>query len=189
MEPVSGARHPPAPPAVSLFCNIMMNGLRSEDTQVKEQLGANQHLYASACFAGKEAIGILKVKNQRIEVAASASMTGMAAFMNSSHTILHMVEEATPVLTRTQLVTLPGVTKAHWMNAKEIAALILSLLLQGWEYLKCTNSQMADQKYHNNLCGSSTVVHLKLFRDCCQEAAIAVTKHCPSHADKVQNRC
>ncbi|POW15119.1 hypothetical protein PSTT_02432 [Puccinia striiformis] len=144
----------------------------------QEQLGANQHLYASACFAGKEAIGILKVKNQRIEVAASASMTGMAAFMNSSHTILHMVEEATPVLTRTQS------DQSTLDERQGNCCPILSLLLQGWEYLKCTNSQMADQKYHNNLCGSSTVVHLKLFRDCCQEAAIAVTKHCPSHADK-----
>ncbi|KAI9621269.1 hypothetical protein H4Q26_015767 [Puccinia striiformis f. sp. tritici PST-130] len=187
MEPASGAS-PPAPPVVSLFCHIMMNSLGSKDTHVEEQLCVNQHLHASARFAVKEANWSTQTKNRRIEVATSASTTGMATFMNSSHTTLRMVEEATPRSTLTQLVTLPGVTKAHWMNTKEIAALVLSLLLQGWEYLKRANSQMADKKYHNNLCGSSTVVHLKLFCDCCQEAAVAATKYCPSHTDKVQNR-
>ncbi|KAH9469885.1 hypothetical protein Pst134EA_007157 [Puccinia striiformis f. sp. tritici] len=184
----SGSSARPAPSAVSLFCDIMMNGLGSDDTHIEERLRANQRLYTSARFAVKEAIGVLKAKNRQIEVAASASPTNMATFMTSTHAILRMVEEATPGSTLTHLATLPGVTEAHRMNAKEIAALVLSLLLQGWEYLKRANGRMAEKKYHDNLCGSSTVVHLELFRDRCQEAAVAVTEHCPSYADKVQNR-
>ncbi|POW02475.1 hypothetical protein PSHT_12105 [Puccinia striiformis] len=135
----SGSSARPAPSAVSLFCDIMMNGLGSDDTHIEERLRANQRLYTSARFAVKEAIGVLKAKNRRIEVAASASPTNMATFMTSTHAILRMVEEATPGSTLTHLATLPGVTEAHRMNAKEITALVLSLLLQGWEYLKRAN--------------------------------------------------